>query len=82
MAQKINDTNEMSFMKIGETYPDDYILVRIIKMNNETGVHTGKALYTSAKKEDLYPYAEKESTAGETITLQGENLRPILGGFL
>ena len=82
MVNKINDAKEMSFLKIREMYPNEYILVRIVSMNYKTGTHIGVALYTSRRREDLFPYARQEGSIEKTTTLQGENLMPMVGGLL
>ena len=82
MVKKINQAREMSFLRMREMYPNDYILVRIVKLDRKTGADTGIALYTSPKFEELFTYAKQEGSPEETITLHGENLIPMIGGLL
>ncbi|MCL2386729.1 MAG: hypothetical protein FWC89_04165 [Defluviitaleaceae bacterium] len=82
MLKKISNADEMSFLVISETYPDDYILAQITKTDDNAGVELGIVLYTSPAQEELYLLAEKEGLSLETIIIEGENLRPMLGGFM
>ena len=79
---KVMNTTVMGFVRIAETYPDEYILVRIVEIDHDKGRETGIAIYTAAAREDLTAYAKEKSIDGETIILQGENLTPVLGGGL
>jgi len=79
---KVMNASEMGFVRIAETYPDDYILVRIIEINHEKGRMIGLALYTAKTRAELVAYAKNEGIFNETVILQGENLIPVLGGLL
>jgi len=79
---RVMNAIEMGFVRIAETYPDEYILVRIIEINHEKGRMIGIALCTAKARAELVAYAKKEGIFDETVILQGENLIPILGGLL
>jgi len=72
----------MGFINIVETYPDVYILVRIVEIDHDNGRAVGIALYTAASQEELSAYAKKKGLINETMILQGENLVPMIGGLL
>ena len=79
---KVANATIMGFVRIAETYPDEYILVRIVEIDHDKGRETGIAICTAASREELTAYVKNESINGETIILQGENLTPVLGGVL
>ena len=82
MVKKINDEKIMSFLRIAEAYPDNYILVRITEINNSTGKETGIALYTGESYGELAEHARNNKIRNETIVVHGENMIPILAGIL
>jgi hypothetical protein len=82
MARKTDMTDVLSFVRIMEAYPDDYILVRIAEIDHDKGTQTGTAIYTSASRKDLVSLTKREGIGNGTIILQGENLAPMIGGLL
>ena len=81
MPEVMNAT-VMGFVKIAETYPDEYVLVRIVEIDHDKGRETGMVIYTAPTWEELEVYARNEGIIEETTIVQGENLVPIIGGFL
>ena len=79
---KILNAAVMGFIKIVESYPDEYILVKTIEINHNNGNAVGIAIYTASSREELTAYAKKEGIISETVILQGENLAPIVGGLI
>ena len=82
MLAGITDSKEMSFVDIGEAYPDKYILVKIVELDHSRGKETGLALYLSDDRYDLVEKAKTEGMLEETIVLSGEDLLPVFGGLL
>ena len=78
----VKGEKEMGFVRIAETYPDYYILVKIVEIDHSKGKETGIVLYISTSQEELVSYARSEGLIDVTIILQGENLLPVLGGLL
>jgi hypothetical protein len=72
----------MSFVKVEEDYPNDYILVRIVEINHSIGREIGVVLCVSPERDELVTYIAKEGISEDIIILQGINLTPILGGLL
>ena len=79
---KIMNGAVMGLVRIAETYPDYYILVKIIEINHENGRETGIALYTSSTWQELEDYIKREGLLEETTIVQGINLLPLIGGLL
>ena len=79
---KVIDAAVMGFIKIAETYPNEYVLARIVEIDHAIGKETGIAIYTASTWEELEVYAKSEGIIEETTIIQGENLIPIIGGFL
>jgi hypothetical protein len=82
MVQKKDGGAVMNFMKISETYPDAYILVKIVEIDHSKGKETGTVLYTSESRDELANLSKNGAIAERTIILQGENLIPVMGGVL
>ena len=80
--RKISSSTEMSFIKIIETYPDEYVLVRITALDHNKGKEAGVALYASTSRDELSAVSRHGSIVGDSIILEGENLLPVLGGLL
>ena len=78
----VKDAPVMSFLDIGEEYPDDYALVRIVEIDHSKGVQVGIVLCVSSSDSELYAYSNREGIAEITIVIQGDNLLPVLGGLL
>ena len=79
---KVDDNTEMGFVRIAETYPDNFILVKIVEIDHSKGIETGIVLYISTSREELVSQAKTEGIMDITIVIQGENLVPVLGGLL
>ena len=73
--RKIVNAGEMSFVEIGESNPNDYILVQIVELNHTNGRERGIPLYAS---DDRYELTEKSKTIDfdNTIILPGDSLIP------
>ncbi|MCL2087511.1 MAG: hypothetical protein FWH05_07985 [Oscillospiraceae bacterium] len=82
MLEKIENEKEISFLRIGEMYPDSYILVRITEIDHTKGRERGVAIYTSESRSELAKISNKENLIENTIILQGVNLMPVFGGLL
>ena len=80
--RKIEDATTMGFVRIAETYPDEYILVKIVEIDHSKGRETGLPLYLSENWSELAKKARKDGLNSETIILQGDNLMPVLGNML
>jgi hypothetical protein len=76
---KIIDAKEMSFLRIGEYYPNNYILIQIIEINHDIGKEVGIPLFTSNDSNELL---EMSKLLKNTTILPGDNLLPVLGGLL
>jgi len=79
---RINNAAVMGLVGIAETYPDYYILVKIVEIDYENGRETGIALYTSSTWQELEDFIKKEGLLEETTIVQGVNLLPLIGGLL
>jgi hypothetical protein len=82
MVQKKEGGAVMNFMKISETYPDAYILVKIVEIDHSKGREAGTVLYTGDSRDELASLSKSGEVADRTIILQGENLIPVMGGVL
>lgn len=82
MVSTVENAKEMSFLDIGESYPDKYILVKIIELDYSKGKEIGIALYISDNWKDLEDIIKKEGLLEGTTILTGDNLIPVLGGLL
>ena len=81
MVREIKDAGAMSFVEIGEMYPDDYILVEIIKIDHSKGMETGRPLFISGSRVELTERS-KTFSGVNTMILPGDELIPGLGGLL
>lgn len=79
--RKIDNPSEMSFVEIGESNPNDYILVKITEIDHDKGRERGIPLFAS---DDRYELSKKSNTLDFTniIIIPGDNLIPVLGGLL
>lgn len=82
MVQKKDEGAVMNFVKISETYPDAYILVKIVELDYSKGKERGTVLYTSESRDELVALSRNEEIDGETVIMQGENLLPMVGDVL
>ena len=80
--RKVEDAATMGFVRIVETYPNEYILVKIVEIDDSKGTEIGIPLYISANSVELAKKAKNDGLNMETIILQGVNLMPVLGGLL
>ena len=80
--RRVEDAMTMGFVRIVETYPDEYILVKIVEIDDSKGTETGLPLYISGNSDELAKKAKTDGLNMETIILQGVNLMPVLGGLL
>ena len=81
MAKTVEDSRVMSFIEIGETYADEYILVKIVEIDHDKGVETGIPVCVSSDLDELYE-VEKSIIGISMIILPGDELIPGLGGLL
>ena len=81
MAKSLTNVSEMSFVEIGELYPDCYILVQIIEINHEKGLEIGIPLYVSNDRLELSEVG-KGIDGVSMIILPGDDLIPELGGLI
>ena len=83
MIKELYDGKEMNFLDITETYPDDYILMKITEHDNTTGKLHGIALCTGSSDDEVTMYAKTKGILYDTtIVLQGDNLDNLLVGLL
>ena len=80
--REIRNSTVMGFVRIAETYPNDYTLVRIDEIDHRKGTETGTAIFASPSRGELELFARDEGIITETIFLIGVNLMPVFGGFL
>ena len=79
---KIENATAMGFVRIAEAYPNEYILAKIVEIDHSKGRETGIPLYLSESWGELADKARNDGLNTETIILQGDNLKPVLGGLL
>jgi hypothetical protein len=79
MPREVKNAREMSFVEIGETYPDDYILVQIVEIDHSKGRERGIPLFASRNRGEL---TKVEMTGVNTMILPGDGLIPGLGGLI
>ena len=82
MIRTISSEEELSFLRISEMYPDEYILARIVEIDHSVGKETGIVLCVSESRNELNSFAKNENIIEETIVIEGDNLTPVLGGLL
>ncbi|MCL2015510.1 MAG: hypothetical protein FWG68_04605 [Defluviitaleaceae bacterium] len=77
MIKIIENGQEMMYWQIVEKYRDNYILIKMVETDYETGKQTGIPLELGDDDEEFYG----RYNDGKTV-LTGMNLRPLIGGFL
>jgi hypothetical protein len=82
MPREVKDAKEMSFVEIGETYPDDYILVQIVEIDHSKGRERGIPLFASRNRGELTKVDAPRMAGVSTMILPGDGLIPGLGGLI